>query len=94
MWVVVAGNIISGVNKANIDLLEVVDWETYINIMHCVSSLIQAGLVALFAFTIECNLIMLGFVILVVETFLHFLILIPYLLWLFPPRRASLGHLC
>ena len=38
VWVVVVGNIISGVNKANIALIEVAERETYVNIMYCVSS--------------------------------------------------------
>ena len=37
VWVVVVGNIILGVNKPNLDLLEVVEPERYTNAMYCVA---------------------------------------------------------
>ena len=66
VWVWVVGNIILGVNEANLDLLKVVDREQYVNVLNCVSSLVHVGLAALFVFTVKCNLVMLGLLMLVV----------------------------
>ena len=57
---VVVGNIILGVNETSLDLLKVVERDWYVNAIYCVSSLVHVGLVLLFAFTIECNLVMHG----------------------------------
>lgn len=60
MWVMVMGNIISGVNEVNPDLLKVAERERCANAMYCISSLMHVRPVALFAFTIKCDLVMLG----------------------------------
>ena len=60
VWVVVVGNIILGVNEANLDLLKVVEWEGYASTMYCVSSLVHVRLVTLFTFTVKYDLIILG----------------------------------
>jgi hypothetical protein len=68
-----------------------VEREKYANIMYCVSSLVHIGLVVLFAFTIECNFVMLGLLMLAVEAlFLFVNILIPYLLWRYSPFEKGL----
>jgi Na+-driven multidrug efflux pump len=91
VWVVVVRNILSGVNEANLNLLEVVEREKYANIMYCISSLVHVGLVALFTFTVPCDLIMLGLLMLSVEAFFLFVnVLIPYLMWWYSPFEGGL----
>ena len=84
-WVVVVMNILSGVNEANLDLLEDVGGERCANAMYCVSSLVHLALVTLFAYNGDCDRF------LAIEAFLLFLdALMSYMMWWYEPFERGL----
>eukprot|EP00579_Thalassiosira_antarctica_P001896 CAMPEP_0201871326 /NCGR_PEP_ID=MMETSP0902-20130614/4272_1 /ASSEMBLY_ACC=CAM_ASM_000551 /TAXON_ID=420261 /ORGANISM="Thalassiosira antarctica, Strain CCMP982" /LENGTH=750 /DNA_ID=CAMNT_0048397275 /DNA_START=148 /DNA_END=2400 /DNA_ORIENTATION=+ len=78
VFVRVAINMMTGLNEAVLDFLEVVEKEKYATVMYCLSSLCQLGLVALFAIKMDASLVDLGLVMLTNQSIFFFLnVLIP-----------------
>jgi len=64
--------------EAVLDFLEVVEKEMYANVMYCLNSIMEVGLVALFAIKMDAGLVILGLVMLTNQAFFFFLnVLIP-----------------
>lgn len=71
--VMVAMNIMAGLNECIADFLEVIELELYANIMGCAQTLVELGLVAVFAIKMDATLVILGLVMLVNEAFFFML---------------------
>jgi len=71
VWVAVAIDIMDGIGEAYGDFLEVVDKESYANIMDSLSTLVDVGMVALFVIKFDATLTVVGLVM-VMDTCLFF----------------------
>jgi MATE family multidrug resistance protein len=83
-------NIIMGITETILDFLEVVEKEKFANMLYCLISTLEVGLVATFAIKADANLTTVGLLMLACESLLLFLcILIPSQMgWL---RRFEFG---
>ncbi|KAL7533831.1 hypothetical protein ACHAWF_004665, partial [Thalassiosira exigua] len=93
--VMVAMEMLEGINECIIDFLGVIEYEAYANTMFCISAMVDVGLVAIFAVMMEANLVALCLVMLTGEGLLFFLnILIPSRMgWLMPFELGLFGQL-